>query len=222
MVADVRQVACRASNPTDLAIAQVPGPTNPLNMWSGSTACLRCYRFAVDGRPDGPAAFVDNIAPMDGSCRTLTPGRGVPSCSDLCRRGHQPGGRRHYGVMALVVRRTRERIAWRLCAAPAGAALVVRDSAIVAGAGLAIGIGGAVWSSRLFEGCCLASRRSTGPYAAVRRRSRRLRCCGGDRRAGPRGGSSVSPSCRVAAMLQTSATRCVPSPATLASRSPRS
>jgi putative ABC transport system permease protein len=60
-----------------------------------------------------------------------------------------------YGVMAFaVVRRTRE-IGIRMALGARRRqvqALVIRDSAIVAGAGLVLGIGGAVWSSRLFEG----------------------------------------------------------------------
>ena len=163
VVADVRQrsVIEPATPQIFMDQRQVPGPTggSALNMVvriDGDAAALLSDLRSMVAQAD-PTAFVDNIAPMDRIVSNtyarprlyaLVLGIYAVVAISLAAIGI-------YGVMAFaVVRRTRE-IGIRMALGARRRqvqALVVRDSAIVAGAGLAIGIGGAVWSSRLFEG----------------------------------------------------------------------
>jgi putative ABC transport system permease protein len=163
VVADVRQrsVIEPATPQIFMDQRQVPGPTggSALNMVvriDGDAAALLSDLRSMVAQTD-PTAFVDNIAPMDRIVSNtyarprlyaLVLGIYAVVAISLAAIGI-------YGVMAFaVVRRTRE-IGIRMALGAQRRqvqALVVRDSAIVAGAGLAIGIGGAVWSSRLFEG----------------------------------------------------------------------
>ena len=163
VVADVRQrtVIEPATPQIFMDQRQVPGPTggSSLNMVvrvdGDATALFSDLRTMVTQMD--PGAFVDNIAPMDRIVSNtyarprlyaLVLGLYAVVAISLAAVGI-------YGVMSFaVVRRTRE-IGIRMALGARRRqvqAMVVRDSAIVAGAGLAIGIGGAVWSSRLFEG----------------------------------------------------------------------
>jgi len=163
VVADVRQrsVIEPATSQIFVDQRQVPGPTNNSSInvvvrMDGDPAPLLASLRPLIAQLDA-AAFVDNIAPMDRIVSNtyarprlyaLVLGIYAVVAVSLAAVGI-------YGVMAFaVVRRTRE-IGIRMALGARRRqvqALIVRDSAIVAGAGLAIGIGGAVWSSRLFEG----------------------------------------------------------------------
>ena len=179
IVADVRQRTVTEPAAPQIFIdqRQIPGPTNSsalnvvVRMDGDTTALLASLRPLV-AQLD-PLAFVDNVAPMEQIVSNtyarprlyaLVLGIYAVVAISLAAIGI-------YGVMAFaVVRRTRE-IGIRMALGARRRqvqALVVRDSAIVAGAGLAIGIGGAVWSSRLFEGLLFGiTPLDTTTYAAV-------------------------------------------------------
>jgi predicted permease len=163
VVADVRQrtVIEPATPQIFVDQRQVPGPINASSInvvvrMDGDPAPLLASLRPLIAQLDA-AAFVDNVARMDQivsntyarpKLYALVLGIYAAVAISLAAIGI-------YGVMAFaVVRRTRE-IGIRMALGARRRqvqALVVRDSAIVAGAGLVIGIGGAVWSSRLFEG----------------------------------------------------------------------
>jgi putative ABC transport system permease protein len=163
VVADVRQrsVIDPASAQIFVDQRQIPGPT-------GSSAVNVVVRGETDAatliasvRPMvaqlDPQSFIDNIAPMD-SLVSNTFARPrlyaqVLGLYSLVAIALVAVG--IYGVIAFaVVQRTRE-IGIRMALGAQRAQvlrLIVRDSIVVAGAGLALGILGSVWSSRLFEG----------------------------------------------------------------------
>ncbi len=163
VVADVRQrsVVEPATPQIFVDQRQVPGPTNTSSInvvvrMDGDPAPLLASLRPLIAQLDA-AAFVDNVAPLErlvsntyARPRLYAMVLGIYAVVAI---GLAAVG--IYGVMAFaVVRRTRE-IGIRMALGARRRqvqALVVRDSAIVAGTGLAIGIGGAVWSSRLFEG----------------------------------------------------------------------
>ena len=140
---------------------QVPGPTggSAINVVvrgeADSTTLISNVRPMV-AQLD-PQAFIDNIAPMDGLVsNTFARPRlyaQVLGLYSLVAIALVAVG--IYGVIAFaVVQRTREIGIRMALGAPRAKVLtlVVRDSVVVAGAGLALGIVGAIWSSRLFEG----------------------------------------------------------------------
>jgi predicted permease len=163
VVADVRQrtVIEPATPQIFVDQRQVPGPTNNSSInvvvrMDGDPAPLLASLRPLIAQLDA-AAFVDNVAPLErlvsntyARPRLYAMVLGIYAVVAI---GLAAVG--IYGVMAFaVVRRTRE-IGIRMALGARRRqvqALVIRDSAIVAGAGLVIGIGGAVWSSRLFEG----------------------------------------------------------------------
>ena len=179
VVADVRQrsVVEPATPQIFVDQRQVPGPTNTSSInvvvrMDGDPAPLLASVRPLIAQLDA-AAFVDNVAPLErlvsntyARPRLYAMVLGIYAVVAI---GLAAVG--IYGVMAFAVaRRTRE-IGIRMALGARRRqvqALVVRDSAIVAGAGLAIGIGGAVWSSRLFEGLLFGVTPLDGTtYAAV-------------------------------------------------------
>jgi hypothetical protein len=163
VAADVRQrnVTEAAAPQIFMDQRQVPGPTgsNAINVVvrgeTDSTTLIANVRPMV-AQLD-PQAFIDNIAPMD-SLVSNTFARPrlyaqVLGLYSLVAMALVAVG--IYGVIAFaVVQRTRE-IGIRMALGAQRAQvlrLIVRDSVIVAGAGLVLGILGAIWSSRLFEG----------------------------------------------------------------------
>jgi hypothetical protein len=163
VVADVRQRSVIDPPAPQIFIdqRQVPGPTgvtaiNVVVRMNGSTAPLLSSARAIVAQLD-PIAFIDNVAPMESLVSNsyarprlyaLTLGVYAAVAISLVAVGI-------YGVIAFaVVQRTREigiRLALGARRRQVGA-LVVRDSALVAGAGLLTGAIAAAWSSRLFEG----------------------------------------------------------------------
>lgn len=162
IVADVRQrsVIDPASPQIFVDQRQVPGPTGSsavnfaVRIDGDSTAVMSAARGLV-AQLDR-MAFVENVAPMEAlvSATYAKPRLyawvlGLYALIAICLAGIGI-----YGVIAFAVaQRTREigiRIAlgarrWQV------RALVIRDSAMVVGAGLTVGTIGAIWSSRLFE-----------------------------------------------------------------------
>jgi putative ABC transport system permease protein len=155
----------------------VPGPTgesafNMVVRVDGDEAPLLSALRPLVAQID-PTAFVDNVAPLQ---RLVSSTYARPRLYALALAIYafvaiSLAAIGIYGVIAFaVVQRTRE-IGIRVALGAKRAqvrSLVVRDSAVVAGAGLAIGIGGAVWSSRLFEGLLFGiSPLDSTTYAAV-------------------------------------------------------
>ncbi|MBY0497691.1 MAG: ABC transporter permease [Cyanobacteria bacterium] len=156
---------------------QVPGPTgvtaiNLVIRSTGDTAGLLASLRPMVTQLE-PQAFIDNVAPLNSLVANtyarprlyaLVLGLYSTIAIGLVAIGI-------YGVIAFAVaQRTRE-IGIRMAL---GArryqvrALVVRDSALVTAAGLVIGLGGAAWSSRLFEGLLFGvAPLDRGTYAAV-------------------------------------------------------
>jgi putative ABC transport system permease protein len=163
IVADVKQ-----RNVTDPAAPQIfadqrqiPGPTGvtAINLalraegdTAGLLATLRQMVVQLDAH-----AFIDNVAPMkDLVANTFARPRLYALVLGLyCIVAIGLVAIGIYGVMAFaVVQRTRE-IGIRMALGARRRqvlSLVVRDTILVTGAGLVLGIGGAMWSSRLFEG----------------------------------------------------------------------
>jgi len=179
VVADVRQrsVIDPATPQIFVDQRQVPGPTNSssvnvvVRLNGDADALLSSIRPLV--RQLDPLAFVDNVAPME-NLVSNTYARPrlyalVLGIYALVAIGLAAVG--IYGVIAFaVVQQTRE-IGIRMALGARRRqvqALVVRDIALVAGLGLAIGLGGAVWSSRLFDGLLFGiSPLDRGTYALV-------------------------------------------------------
>ncbi len=140
---------------------QVPGPTgvgaiNLVIRTEGDTPTLLTNLRPVIQQLDAHA-FIDNVAPMEALVSNtyarprlyaLTLGLYSLIAVGLVAIGI-------YGVVAFaVVQRTRE-IGIRMALGARRrqvVSLVMRDSIVVAGAGLVLGIAGAIWSSRMFEG----------------------------------------------------------------------
>jgi len=179
VVADVRQRSVLDAPAPQIFVdhRQVPGPTNDpainvVTRVDGETAPLLASLRPMAAQLD-PQALVENVAPMDQVVSStfarprlyaLVLGIYAFVAISLAAMGV-------YGVIAFgVVQRTRE-IGIRMALGAGGRqvrALIARDSAIVAGAGLLIGIGGAIWSSRLFTGLLFGiSPLDVSTYAAV-------------------------------------------------------
>jgi putative ABC transport system permease protein len=140
---------------------QVPGPTGGaavnvvVHVDGDGTALLSSLRSIVSQMD--ALAFIDNVAPLE---NLVSNSYARPRLYALLLAiyaalaiGLTVVG--IYGVIAFgVVQRTRE-IGIRMALGARRRqvrALVVRDSIVVTGTGLVIGVGAAVWSSRLFEG----------------------------------------------------------------------
>ena len=163
VVADVRQrsVVDPAIPQIFMDQRQVPGPTggSALNVVvhvdGDGTALLSSLRSIV-AQMD-PASFIDNVAPLESlvSNSYARPRLYAQLLATYTAVAIGLVAVGIYGVIAFgVVQRTKE-IGIRMALGARRQqvrALVVRDSALVTAIGLAIGIGGAAWSSRLFEG----------------------------------------------------------------------
>ena len=163
VVADVKQrsVVDPAAPQVFVDQRQVPGPTgvaaiNLVMRAEGGTAALLASLQPMVTQLDAQA-FIDNVAPMERLvANTFARPRLyalVLGLYSIVALGLVAIG--IYGVIAFaVVQRTRElgiRIAlgarrWQV------RRLILRDIALVAGCGLTVGLGGAFWSARLFEG----------------------------------------------------------------------
>ena len=163
VVADVRQrsVVDPAIPQIFMDQRQVPGPTggSALNVVvhvdGDGTALLSSLRSMV-AQMD-PLSFIDNVAPLENlvSNSYARPRLYAQLLAAYAAVAIGLVAVGIYGVIAFgVVQRTRE-IGIRMALGARRQqvrALVVRDSALVTAIGLIIGIGGAAWSSRLFEG----------------------------------------------------------------------
>ena len=179
VVADVRQRSVFDAPTPQIFVdqRQLPGPTggaaiNVVARVDGDMTALFASLRPMVAQLD-PQALVENVAPMD---RVVSSTFARPRLYALVFGIYAfvaiaLAAMGIYGVIAFgVVQRTRE-IGIRM-ALGAGRrqvrALIARDSAIVAGAGLVIGIGGAYWSSRLFTGLLFGiSPLDLGTYAAA-------------------------------------------------------
>ena len=163
VIADVKQrnVIDAAAPQIFIDQRQVPGPTgvtaiNLVMRSDGDTARLLASVRPMVAQLE-PQAFIDNVAPLE---RLVANTYARPrlyalvlGLYSLIAIGLVAIG--IYGVIAFAVaQRTRE-IGIRMALGARRQQvrmLVVRDSALVTAIGLAIGMGGAVWSSRLFDG----------------------------------------------------------------------
>jgi predicted permease len=163
VVADVRQRSVIDAPMPQIFVdqRQVPGPTGGsalnvvVHLDGDADALLSSVRPMV-AQLD-PLAFIDNVAPLHS---LVANSYARPRVYALLLAAYAAiavglAAVGIYGVIAFgVVQRTRE-IGIRMALGARRRqvrALVVRDSAIVTAIGLLIGVGGAMWSSRLFEG----------------------------------------------------------------------